>query len=119
MPFCDTLRTLIDERGLTQKQLAKDLEIPVSTLGGYVQGISEPDFETLKLFAKYFNVSADYLLNIKIGNTQTHLEMNYCVSSVIEHRTTGAIFGAGQSLYLKSNAKEDVKSSKIELYKEK
>lgn len=35
--FCDTLRTLIDERGLTQKQLAKDLEIPVSTLGGYVQ----------------------------------------------------------------------------------
>ena len=45
MPFCDTLRTLIDERGLTQKQLAKDLEIPVSTLGGYVQGISEPDLK--------------------------------------------------------------------------
>lgn len=48
MPFCDTLRNLIDERGLTQKQLAQDLEIPVSTLGGYVQGTSEPDFDTLK-----------------------------------------------------------------------
>ena len=53
MPFCDTLRNLIDERGLTQKQLAQDLEIPVSTLGGYVQGTSEPDFETLKLLDVY------------------------------------------------------------------
>lgn len=74
MAFCDTLRILIEERNLTQKQLALDLKIPVSTLGGYVQGTSEPDFETLKLFARYFQVSCDYLLNLYVGNIQTDLE---------------------------------------------
>lgn len=116
MPFCDTLRTLIDERGLTQKQLAQDLEIPVSTLGGYVQGTSEPDFETLKLFANYFNVSADYLLNLKIGNTQSGLENELL-------RIFRSLSTEQQELYLEQgkafiriNAKEDVKSSKSTLH---
>ena len=115
MPFCDTLRTLIDERGLTQKQLAQDLEIPVSTLGGYVQGTSEPDFETLKLFANYFDVSADYLLNLKIGNTQSRLENELL-------RIFRSLSTEQQELYLEQgkafiriNAKEDVKSSKSTL----
>ena len=115
MPFCDTLRTLIDERGLTQKQLAQDLEIPVSTLGGYVQGTSEPDFETLKLFANYFNVSSDYLLSLKIGNTQSHLENELL-------RIFRSLSTEQQELYLEQgkafiriNAKEDVKSSKSTL----
>ncbi len=115
MPFCDTLRTLIDERGLTQKQLAQDLEIPVSTLGGYVQGTSEPDFETLKLFANYFNVSADYLLSLKIGNTQSRLENELL-------RIFRSLSTEQQELYLEQgkafiriNAKEDVKSSKSTL----
>ena len=115
MPFCDTLRTLIDERGLTQKQLAQDLEIPVSTLGGYVQGTSEPDFETLKLFANYFNVSADYLLNLKIGNTQSRLENELL-------RIFRSLSTEQQELYLEQgkafiriSAKDDVKSSKSTL----
>lgn len=115
MSFCDTLRTLIDERGLTQKQLAQDLEIPVSTLGGYVQGTSEPDFETLKLFTKYFNVSADYLLNLKIGNTQTPLENELL-------RIFRSLSTEQQELYLEQgkafiriSAKDDVKSSKSTL----
>jgi len=63
MNFSEKLRLLIDEENITQKQFANDLNI--------VQGISEPDFETLKRIALYFNVSADYLLNIpenKINN---------------------------------------------------
>lgn len=115
MPFCDTLRTLIDERGLTQKQLAQDLEIPVSTLGGYVQGTSEPDFETLKLFANYFNVSADYLLNLKIGNTQTPLEnelLRIFRSLSIEQQE---LYLEQGKAFIRINAKEDVKSSKSTL----
>lgn len=49
MLFHEILRLLIEERGSTQKQTAKDLHIPVSTMGGYVQGTSEPDFATLNL----------------------------------------------------------------------
>lgn len=63
MLFCDCLRMLLEERQLTQKQLAKELQIPASTLGGYVQGTSEPDFDTLKLIADYFKVTTDYLLD--------------------------------------------------------
>ena len=71
MNFSKKLRLLIDEENITQKQFANDLNIAPSTIGGYVQGISEPDFETLKRIALYFNVSSDYLLNIpenKINN---------------------------------------------------
>ncbi len=63
MLFCEKLRLLIEERNLTQKQVAKDLNIAPSTMGGYVQGISQPDFDTLKQLAGYFDVSTDYLLD--------------------------------------------------------
>ena len=113
IPFCDTLR--IDERGLTQKQLAQDLEIPVSTLGGYVQGTSEPDFETLKLFVNYFNVSADYLLNLKIGNTQTPLENELLhIFRSLSTEQQELYLEQGKA-FIRINAKEDVKSSKSTL----
>ena len=74
MDFGNTLRTLIEERDLTQKQMAIDLNIAPSTIGGYVQNISEPDFKTLKQIAKYFNTSIDYLLDYRSGNTRNHKE---------------------------------------------
>ncbi len=74
MKFSDKLRTLIEERNITQKQLANDLKIPVSTFGGYVQGTSEPDFETLKIIAVYFNVTTDYLLDLPSYNSKSSRE---------------------------------------------
>lgn len=74
MKFSDKLRALIEERELTQKQVAKDLNIAPSTMGGYVQGSSEPDFETLKRLAVYFDVTTDYLLNIHANKSNNFLE---------------------------------------------
>ena len=74
LKFCDKLRSLIEERNLTQKQVATDLNIAPSTMGGYVQGSSEPDFETLKTIANYFDVSTDYLLNIPDKKSADELE---------------------------------------------
>ena len=74
MNFGDGLRALLEERNTTQKQLANDLNIAPSTIGGYVQNSSEPDFETLKRLAKYFDVSTDYLLDYRFGKTATHQE---------------------------------------------
>lgn len=74
MNFSEKLRLLIDEENITQKQFANDLNIAPSTIGGYVQGVSEPDFETLKRIALYFNVSADYLLNIPENKTNNLAE---------------------------------------------
>ncbi|MCR5636369.1 MAG: helix-turn-helix domain-containing protein [Clostridiales bacterium] len=69
MDFSRRLRFLLEERGITQKHLANVLRIPVSTLGGYFQGTSEPDFQTLILIAEYFDVTTDYLLGIPGVNT--------------------------------------------------
>ena len=68
MKFNEKLRMLIEEKNITQKQAAIDLNIAPSTMGGYVQGTSEPDFDTLKKILFYFNVSADYLLGIPESN---------------------------------------------------
>ena len=65
MNFGDVLRELLEDQKITQKQLAKDLNVAPSTLGNYIRNIREPDFEILKTFADYFDVSIDYLLDHK------------------------------------------------------
>ena len=74
MKIGDILRTLIEEYDLTQKELANQLNIAPSTLGSYIQNTREPDFATLKLFADYFHVSPDFLLDYHTQNTMTHQE---------------------------------------------
>ena len=93
MTFSYILRMLLEERGLTQKQLAKDLHIAVSTLGGYVQGTSEPDFDTLRRIAEYFEVSADYLLDFRTGKANSHMEDDLL-------RVFRSLSPASQELYL-------------------
>ena len=74
MKFGDILRQLLEDNDITQKQLANDLNIGVTTIGNYVRGFREPDFEVIKLIATYFNVSTDYLLNFRSGTTRDHSE---------------------------------------------
>ena len=74
MNFSDKLRLLIEERNLTQKRVANDLNIAPTTMGGDVQGSSEPDFETLKRLAQYFDVTTDYLLNIHSDKSESFME---------------------------------------------
>jgi Plasmid maintenance system antidote protein len=74
MNFGDALRILLEERNITQKRLATDLNIAPSTIGGYVQNSSEPDFETLKRLATYFEVSIDYLLNYRLEKISAYEE---------------------------------------------
>lgn len=76
MSFGENLRELIEERNMTQKELAVQLNIAPSTMGSYVQNTREPDFDTLKLFAKYFDVTTDYLLDFHSSKTDTHEEDN-------------------------------------------
>ena len=115
MLFHEILRLLIEERGLTQKQTAKDLHIPVSTMGGYVQGTSEPDFATLKLLAEYFDVSTDYLLNVRSGKSKTHEEddiLRIFRSLTPEQKI---LYLEQGKVYLKFNQKEQLKLSKSTL----
>ena len=62
MSLGEVLRNLLDERDVTQKQLADSLNIGASTIGNYIQNIREPDYEVLRNLADFFDVSIDYLL---------------------------------------------------------
>jgi transcriptional regulator with XRE-family HTH domain len=63
MKLGDILRQLLDEKMLSQKQLAADLHMAPTTLNNYIRNAREADYETLKRFARYFDVSIDYLLD--------------------------------------------------------
>ncbi len=54
MSFGEKLRILLEEHTMTQKQLAKELNIAPSTVGSYIQNTREPDFDTLKSIAGFF-----------------------------------------------------------------
>ena len=50
------------ERGLSQKQVATDLEISQALLSHYEKGIRECGLDFLIKMAEYYEVSCDYLL---------------------------------------------------------
>lgn len=58
----DRLKILRKQKNLTQSEIAKILNIATSTYVHYELGKRQPDFQTLKNIADFFNVSIDYLL---------------------------------------------------------
>lgn len=111
MEFSDKLRSLIEEKNITQKQLASELKIPVSTLGGYVQGTSEPDFATLKIISKYFEVTPNYLLDYHTSNIKNSKEEDILrIFRSLSEDQQDLYLEQGKA-FLKINAKESAKSS--------
>ncbi len=60
--FSKNLTSLRKEKGLSQYELADRLGFSRGKLANYEQGTRQPDFDTLKLIADYFEVPTDYLL---------------------------------------------------------
>lgn len=62
MSFPQRLKLLREKRGLSQRELARQVNIAPSTLAMYEVGKREPDFEIVARLANFFGVSLDYLL---------------------------------------------------------
>lgn len=60
--FTERLKSLRKEAGLTQKEIAKKLQISQPQYARTENGGRKPNGETLEKFATFFNVSVDYLL---------------------------------------------------------
>ena len=60
--FCDKLRFLREHQEITQGEAAKQLGLTHATYCRYEKGVHQPDYETLKRIANFFDVSIDYLL---------------------------------------------------------
>jgi len=56
------LKELRIARHITQQKLAMDLNMNQNSISRYETGAHEADYRTLILFADYFHVSIDYLL---------------------------------------------------------
>lgn len=58
----DILKELRGEKGVSQKEVAKNLNTTDVTIGRYENGDREPKGDMLYSLAKYYDVSVDYLL---------------------------------------------------------
>lgn len=56
------LKELREQHGISQLKLAMDLGMNQNSVSRYETGAREADYATLILFADYFKVSIDYLL---------------------------------------------------------
>lgn len=59
------ITNLRKKQGMSQSQLAKELNVSPSTIGMYEQGRRVPELKILLAMAKLFNVSLDYLVTGK------------------------------------------------------
>ncbi len=65
MIFADRLSELVQNSGKSQNEICKDLGIYKQKLSRWKTGNTEPNLDDLIMLAKYFDVSADYLLGLE------------------------------------------------------
>lgn len=85
--FPSRLRKHMEETKTTQRELAQAIGVRPQTVSLYVQGQSFPDVNGLARIARYFGISADYL----IGNSQIP---NADIIMQDIHKITGLSAGA-------------------------
>lgn len=109
------LRNLLDQERISQKELAKALNISDSTLSGYVKNRRQPDAKTVIRIASYFHTTTDYIyvltsvrdpITIPYNAEERHLVNIY--RAIPEDKRplyieTGRVF----SLYGKNKKKKD------------
>lgn len=62
MCFCERLRSLRESRGLTQKDIASEIDIGLHTYQRYEYGEREPQLSTLVALADFYDLSLDELV---------------------------------------------------------
>ena len=63
--FGTKLKELREEKGLSQMELAKLIDIPQATLARYELEKSEPRITEIRKICNYFDVTSDYLLGLE------------------------------------------------------
>ena len=63
--FSERLRELRQEKNLSMKQLAKEINTTDAAISNWENSINEPKISYLKAIAVYFGVSTDFLLGLE------------------------------------------------------
>ena len=64
MRFGDRLKERHEDKGLTQQQLGKLINVSDATVNRYEKELREPGIETIKLLSKVLDCTTDYLLGL-------------------------------------------------------
>lgn len=63
--FCDKLKELRESVGMNKKQFAEHIGVKYTTYNNYETGVREPKSDFLILIGTRFDISIDYLLELK------------------------------------------------------
>ena len=77
------LRSLREERKISQQKVAIDLQMSQASISKYEVGSAEPDIGTIIKLSEYFNVSTDYLLGV--SGIKKPLSKSDLTDTEIEH----------------------------------
>lgn len=75
MEFCDKLKELRAEKGISQTKLAADIHISRSAVAKWENGLGLPNDESLRMLAEYFDVPVSDLIPDKT-NAETIVSKN-------------------------------------------
>jgi len=85
--FSRTLALVRQEKGLSQRKVAKDLGVSQALLSHYENGVREPGLEFVKKACDYYRISADYLLGRTLSKDGGMIEVEALYDSSEEKGT--------------------------------
>ncbi len=65
--FPQKIKKAREKTGFSQREVAKEINLPQSTIAKYETGKLEPNLESLGQLADFYEVSVDWLLGTKGG----------------------------------------------------
>lgn len=78
MNFATRLNLLMEEKNVTQKEMAECLGISRQAVAQYLAGNTKPNTDVLTKIVNFFSVSADYLLGVSPIRTQDITTQEMC-----------------------------------------
>lgn len=94
--IADRIKSLREQRSMTQAELAKRLGITRSSVNAWEMGISVPSTQYLVEVAGIFKVSTDYLLGLSAtataslrGLTEEDIQMVYSLIAFLRGKNSG------------------------------
>lgn len=108
----NNLKFLRKKAGKTQDGLSSDVNIGRTTIANYEAGISEPNVETLRTFAKYFGVSLDDLLSKNMEQNQADedasTEKDLMLKAAFPQKDSGIYTGVPRIITVDANGNDNI-----------
>lgn len=98
MDISERLQQLINDSGLELKEVADAVWLAPPTVSSYLTGKTKPNADTIIRLCKFFNVSADYLLDIPDMNSKSSPLYWDKVTSIYKEQRRKGMHQYGQGL---------------------